>query len=158
MKKLHQKDVSYLSFLQALRRREGLFRVLMFTLVTVICWIGFSIVLGQGKTKIPLDVQQHTLPLNPNIDRRALQEIQSRQVYTAAELGSFPIYKIELDEEGNQRMVSSTGEVIPISQPQPTPVPVTIPQGSTAEDPTATPTPQATPVAQTPTPAPTAAP
>ena len=95
----------YLRVLDALRRREGLFRVLMFTLVTVLFWIGFTIYLSQQKTKIPPDIQKYTIPLNPTIDRKALEEITKLRQYSLEELSIFPIYDRIIDEEGFTQLI-----------------------------------------------------
>ena len=99
----------YAKFLETLKRREGLLRILMFTLVTVFCWIGFSIFLSQKKTKVANDVQKYTIPLNPNIDRLTLSEIEKRRSYTDQELQDFPIFQILSDENGS-RIQSQLGQ------------------------------------------------
>lgn len=91
---------SYLKALDALRKREGLFRVLMFSLVTVLFWIGFTIYFSQQKTKIPPEVQRYALPLNPTIDAAALTQIGQLRAFSPQELADFPIYDSVIDEEG----------------------------------------------------------
>lgn len=90
----------YIKTLEGLRRREGLFRVLVFTLVTVVFWIGFNIYQANTKTKISVDIQKHTQQLNPNINRTSLEELAKRTKYTAQELQEFPIYERVTSDEG----------------------------------------------------------
>jgi hypothetical protein len=107
---MNQPHISiYAKFLETLKRREGLLRILMFTLVTVFCWIGFSIFLSQKRTKVPNDVQKYTIPLNPNIDRLTLSEIERRRSYSDQELQDFPIFRILSDENGS-RIQSQIGQ------------------------------------------------
>lgn len=108
----NQQQSLYAKVFEKLKRREGLFRVLMFTLVTVFCWIGFSIFLSQNKTKVEADVRKFTIPLNPNIDRLTLSEISQRRVYADDELEQFPIYKFILDSSGNRQQTEIGSESI----------------------------------------------
>lgn len=84
---------SNLSLLASLRRREGLLRILIFTLVTVLIWIGFEIYLSQQKTVVSEDFQPYTMPLNPNIDRAVLQEMQNLRSFTDEELQDFSLFQ-----------------------------------------------------------------
>ncbi len=96
-------STSYLSLLEGLRQREDLLRIFIFTLVTVFFWIGFEIYLSQQRTKVPEDYQRYTLPLNPNIDRNALQEIESRRGFSDEDLQSFsvsiPVTEVPVEDE-----------------------------------------------------------
>lgn len=111
-------NTDYLNILQRLRRKEGLFRVLMFTLVTVLCWIGFSILWTQQTTTITSDVQRLTNPLSPNINRDAFTEIANRRTFTDEELASFPIYKVLIDADGNRTIVDQNAVPIPTTETQ----------------------------------------
>jgi hypothetical protein len=91
---------AYLRALEALRRREGLFRVFVFTLVTSLFWIGFSIFQAQQNTKVTVDIRKHTEPLNPNINQEVLDELATRRKYTPEELQIFPLYERVVDDDG----------------------------------------------------------
>lgn len=143
----------YIRALEALRRREGLFRVFIFSLVTVMFWIGFSIFFAQQKTKVKVDTLKFTQPLNPNINREILQDAAQRKRYTEAELQNFPIYDRLVGEKGSSQLViagTAADESIntastsalpqlepitfePISSPSATPLPENVTSEATAE-------------------------
>lgn len=125
----------YQQALDSLRRREGLLRVLVFTLVTIVLWIGFTIYHSQQQSTLPVNLRKHTTPLNPNINRQVLQEISQRDAYTTSELENFPIYDRILDEVGGSQLI-----IIDPGNP-------TTPSSDTTE----------TPATETPSPEPTAA-
>lgn len=106
----------YLQALQALRNREALFRVFVFTLVTVGFWIGFEIFFSQQKTKVAIDTQKHTIPLNPNINATVLQELAGRKVYTDQELEAFPIYDRVINEDKVSKVVIAGSEETQVDQ------------------------------------------
>lgn len=95
----------YIQALEGLRRREGLFRIFIFSLVTVMFWIGFSIFFSQTKTKISVDTKKYTVPLNPNINREILKDAATRTLYTDQELQSFPIYDRLVSEKSGSKLV-----------------------------------------------------
>ncbi len=82
----------YQKSIQKLKARKGLLYILIFSLVTVFIWIGISIFLSQKKTKVPEKVQNYTKPLNPNIDREIVEEIEARRYFSEDELQNFFIY------------------------------------------------------------------
>jgi len=99
----------YIQALEGLRRREGLFRIFIFSLVTVMFWIGFSIFFSQKKTKVAVDTLKFTQPLNPNINRDALQDAALRTRYSDAELQTFPVYdRLVTEKEGSQLVIAGT--------------------------------------------------
>ncbi len=104
----------YLQAIDALRTREALLRVLIFTMVTVLFWIGFSIFFSQQKTKVKVDTQKHTLPLNPNIDAKTVDELATRKTYTEQELSGFPIYdRIVGEDKVSHLVIAGTDETTP---------------------------------------------
>lgn len=135
----------YIQALEALRKREGLFRILIFSLVTVVFWIGFSIYLSQQQTKLSIDIRKHTEPLNPNINRETIQEVSDRKTYTPEELSSFPIYERVVNEDGTSQLIIAGTEVIPepTQAPQVVDEPVFSASDSTSVSPPET-TPEAT--------------
>lgn len=100
----------YIQALEALRNRQMLFRIFIFTLVTVVFWIGFSIFFSQQKTKVAIDTQKHTEPLNPNINQEVLKELATRKSYTDQELIEFPIYDRIVDEDSLSRLIIAGSE------------------------------------------------
>jgi hypothetical protein len=113
----------YIKTLEGLRRREGLFRVLVFTLVTVVFWIGFNIYQANSQTKISVDIQKHTQQLNPNINRTALEELARRTRYSPEELQEFPIYERVTSDDGisSIQVVGSNTVVTITSEDEETP-------------------------------------
>lgn len=132
----------YLRALEALRRREGLFRVFVFTLVTALFWIGFSIFQAQSQTKVSVDIRKHTEPLNPNINRAILEELSQRKRYTPEELQQFPLYERIVDDNGVSQIVIA-GTVVTTTdndEDEETPEPIVTPDASESAQPTETPT------------------
>lgn len=125
-------NTHYLTLLDGLRRREDLLRILIFTLVTVLVWISFEIYLSQKQTKVAEDFASYTLPLNPNIDRTVLQEIQNRRGFSDEELQEFSTQQTSIITEDELESVSTPSAEIededavvvtptPTAQPSSTP-------------------------------------
>lgn len=114
----------YLLALEGLRRKERLFQIFIFTLVTAFFWIGFSIFLSQRETKVSIDIQKHTTPLNPNINRTVLEELAARKLYSPEELNNFPLYERLVDDKGNSQLIVAGTK--PIDSSDTTTVPVFI--------------------------------
>ena len=106
----------YLQAIDALKRREKLLRVFLFTLVTVFFWIGFSIYFAQSQSKLDINIKKHTQPLNPNIDNQLLIELSSRRKYTNQELVDFPIYERVLDENGVSQLILVGTGIPPVQE------------------------------------------
>lgn len=90
----------YKDLIQQLKLREDILRILVFTLFTVFCWVGFSIFQSQQKTKIPAETQRHAIPLNPNLNTTLIDEIEARKMFSEQELESFPILTKVTNSEG----------------------------------------------------------
>ena len=95
--------------LNALRQRQALVRVLIFSLVTVIIVIIFNIFQSQQKTGLSTELQTLAEPLNPNIDLEVIQRLQQKRAFTSNELASFPINRIVRQSNGDEVVVRGTG-------------------------------------------------
>ena len=116
---------------------------MIFTLVTIMIWVGLSIFQTQQRTGISEELQQLALPLNPNINTEVLNRINQKRSYSPEELADFPVYRLTRDAEGNDKIVTT----LPAT---PAPTPITAPPGTDQSAPSvasnsATPTPSALP-------------
>jgi hypothetical protein len=101
---------TYLIALEALRNREALFRILLFTLVTVVFWIGFSIFFSQQRTKVEPNTQEDTIPLNPYFNADILTELEARRAFFDPDLENFPIYDRVISDDRVSRLIIAGSE------------------------------------------------
>jgi hypothetical protein len=85
--------------LSALRLSQQVLIILIFSLVTIVVWIGLSLLNSQSKTAISAESQSLATPLNPSINIQVLEELESKRAYSDSELSSFPIYLLILDAD-----------------------------------------------------------
>ena len=79
---------------------------LIFTMATVLIWVGFSLFQSQQRTGIAPELLRLAEPLNPNIDTEALGRIEEKRVYSEAELSNFTVYRLVRDRSGFERVVT----------------------------------------------------
>lgn len=115
---MREKKPVYQQALDGLKRREGLFRILIFSFITVLIWIGFSVYRANIKTKVSIDTQKHTEPLNPNINSLVFDELATRIKYSDEELESFTVYERIVDENGVSQLVTA-GSVVDFASTTP---------------------------------------
>jgi hypothetical protein len=92
--------------IQSLKKQQAFFQILLFSLVTVIIWVGFSIFLSQQKTEISADLLELAIPLNPNINMDVVGQIEQKKTYTEEELFIFPIRIITQNKAGEIEIVT----------------------------------------------------
>lgn len=85
--------------LSALRLSQQVLIILIFSLVTIVIWIGLSIFSSQKKTAISAESQSLATPLNPSLNLQVLDQIEQKRVYTPNELADFPIYLLILEAD-----------------------------------------------------------
>lgn len=90
-----------------LQRNQHLLYIGVFSLVAAIVWVGTSLFQSQRSTGIDPELQQLAEPLNPNINTFAIDRLEQRRSFSAEELADFPIFKIELEEEGRTRQIQN---------------------------------------------------
>lgn len=101
-----------ISSLPSLQRRQSLLYILIFTLVTITIWAGFSILRANQRVSnstevIPPELKRLARPLNPSIDTTVLTNLQAKKQFSSAELGDFPIYTIAINRETrNQELLT----------------------------------------------------
>lgn len=117
--------------LSDLRQKQAFLKVLIFSLVTVIIWVGFSIFRSQNKTAISPELLQLAVPLNPNINAETLNSIKAKKKFTQEEIAIFPIYRIVISATGEESIVSNLNTSRAegslnslVTQPSPSPTPV----------------------------------
>jgi hypothetical protein len=119
------------SAISRLQKQQGLLRVLIFSFVTVMVWIGFSLFQSQQHTGISPELQKMAVPLNPNIDLTVIERIRQKRSFSPQELQNFPIYKIIQTHEGEvivtdkSQVPGETPTPTPSATPGPTPTAVT---------------------------------
>lgn len=87
------------SELSNLRHSRQLLIILMFSLVTIVAWVSISLITSQKKTTISAELQALALPLTPSLNLEVLSDIESKRMYSANELASFPIYVLTEKED-----------------------------------------------------------
>jgi hypothetical protein len=117
-----------------LKHKQWFLRILIFSLVTAMIWVGVSLFRSQQKTAIPEDLLNLAKPLNPNIDTATLSRIEEKKSYSAEELQNFPVYRVIRLKNGEEKVVTQIPQEEPIPSPIPSPVPTIIPQESPAQE------------------------
>jgi hypothetical protein len=95
-----------MNYLHGLKQKQAFLRILIFSLVTVIIWVGLSIFRTQQQTSVSSELQKLSEPLNPNINTTVLDRIEQKRVYSAEELTNFTIYRIVVDKNGKEEIVT----------------------------------------------------
>lgn len=91
--------------LAQLQQKQTFLKILIFTLVTVMVWVGLTLFRTQQRTGITPELLKMAEALNPNINEAVLSEIEQKRAYSPEELNDFPIYSITTDRTGEQQLV-----------------------------------------------------
>ena len=113
--------------LTGLKQKQGLLRILVFSLATIFIWIIYSLFHSQNTTEISPELLKLAEPLNPNINIDILQRIEQKKVYSDTELSSFPINRVVMQSDGSEQIVRGFGTAALITSPLSTPSAVVIP-------------------------------
>lgn len=129
--------------LDNLQQKQIFVRLLVFSLVTVMVWVFFSLFRSQQSSAIDPELQRLAIPLVPVIDTATLTELEQRRSFTPEELAQFPIYTVFRDETGTEqiRLKTSTGVASRSAQPAATPVAPSVTQTPAASSVSPTPIP-----------------
>lgn len=93
------------SQLSQLQQKQTLLKIFIFTLVTIIIWVGLTLFRTQQQTGIRPELLVKAEALNPNISVQVIDQIEQKRVFTEAELSDFPIYSIVTLKTGEQQLV-----------------------------------------------------
>jgi hypothetical protein len=89
----------------SLQHKQTLLKIMIFTLVTVIIWVGLTLFRTQRETGITPKQQLLAEPLNPNINMSVLERLEQKRYYTPEELADFPIYSLVVTKAGEEQLV-----------------------------------------------------
>ena len=95
-----QKDLSNL------KQNQYILYILIFTLVTIVVWVGLNLVRSQKTSQISPELKKLAEPLNPNLNPKILDELQLKRDYTDSELRDFPVYSLIVEKNGSTRVVT----------------------------------------------------
>jgi len=93
------------SQLSQLQKKQTLLRIFIFTLVTIIVWVGVTLLRTQQETGIRPELNKKAEALNPNVSTETLDQIEQKRAFTDADLSDFPIYSIVTLKTGEQQLV-----------------------------------------------------
>ncbi len=96
--------------LQNLQQQQAFIRGLIFALVTVIIWVGFSLFQTQQQTGISQDLQTLAVPMNPNIDETVIARLEAKRSFSPDELSGFPINRV-IVVNGQDQIIRGTGDL-----------------------------------------------
>lgn len=132
--------------LQGLKRNQYFLYFMIFSLVTIVIWVGIGLLSSQKKTQISPELKKLATPLNPNLDLQAVIELEGKKAYNATELRDFPIYKLLINKDGSQEVVTldvlldaNKAPVVPSPSPVSSPEPASSQSSPSAQ--TASPSP-----------------
>lgn len=106
--------------LLSLQRRQQMLYIGMFSLVTVMVWVAVNLFQSQKSTQISAELKKKALPLTPSLNQQVIQQIEDKRGFTTEELANFPIYKLILNRDGGEDLVTID---IPEPNLRSTPVP-----------------------------------
>lgn len=111
--------------LAQIQQKQTFLKILIFTLVTIMVWVGLTLFRTQNRTAITPELLKLAEPLNPNLNEGVIAELEGRQSYTAEELSDFPIYSLVTTKQGEQQLVifsasDKTRRQVEITPPPPT--------------------------------------
>ncbi len=104
--------------LKSLNNQQTFLKLLIFSFVTVMIWIGFSIFSSQQKPQISEELQKMAIPLSPHIDMDVISRIEQKKSYTDAELENFTIFVVTTDRSGAQIISTKDGSPVNAQQTQ----------------------------------------
>lgn len=90
--------------------RKQVLYILIFSLVTIMVWVGASLVFSQRRSGIDPELAKLTKSLVPNINGEVLTELASKKYYSPAELADFPIYLVVKSQDGREEQVTTLGQ------------------------------------------------
>jgi len=96
--------------LKSLNNQQNFLRILIFSVVTIMIWIAFTIFRTQQTTQISPELQKMALPLTPTIDMDVISRIDQKKSYSDQELSSFPVYGLVIDKTGQQTIQIINGQ------------------------------------------------
>lgn len=138
--------------LDTLKHKQWLLRILIFTLVTAMIWLGFSLFRSQQQTGIPADLQKLAIPLNPTINIGVVDRIEQKRAYTAEELQNFPVYRLIRLPNGTEQVRTELPEDLNVEESaviRPAETPTATPEASVAPSSAPTATSSASPTTST---------
>lgn len=118
------------SDLSHLHQRQRLLQILIFSLITIMIWISFSLIRSQKKTSISAELTKFAEPLTPSINTEVIEKLEQKRQFSASELQSFPIYKVLVSDDGTNRAVVTIDTADDALNPSPSPSPVTSPSAT----------------------------
>ncbi len=83
-----------------LKQRQRVLQILVFSLITIMVWVGLSLFQSQKKSAIDAELKTLAKPLNPNIDIETVTNLESKKYFEEFQLRAFPIYKIIISPDG----------------------------------------------------------
>jgi hypothetical protein len=78
---------------------------MIFTLVTVIIWVGITLFSTQRETGIKPELLLLAEPLNPNINLQVIERVEQKRYFSPEELADFPIYALVVSKTGEENIV-----------------------------------------------------
>jgi hypothetical protein len=105
-----------------LKQRQQLLAILVFSLVSIMVWIGVGLITSQHSSAISPDLRQKAEPLTPNINTQIIQRIEAEEYMLEEELQDFPVFRVvdpdeRAVEEEEAEESENTGD-----EPSPSPV------------------------------------
>ncbi|GEM_PF-995913 len=94
--------------LSQLQQKQTFLKILIFTLVTVIVWVGLTLFRTQRETGISPELLKMAEALNPNINEEVISQIEQKRAFSPEELSDFPVYSIVTSKTGEESIVVFT--------------------------------------------------
>jgi hypothetical protein len=91
--------------LTSLQRNQTFLKILIFTLVTVIIWVGMTLFRTQRSSEISPELIRLSEPLNPNINLTVVERVEQKRSFSPEELADFPVYSLFVSKTGEEQLV-----------------------------------------------------
>lgn len=122
--------------LQQLKHKQYLMYLLIFSLVTIVIWVGISLIVSQNTEQVDPELTVLSSSLNPNIDTSALDTLSAKTPYDSQLMQNFPIYMFIVRQVGQpaelttlqaeKQQSAATPTPTPTPEPTPTLTPETV--------------------------------
>lgn len=91
--------------LSSLQHKQTFLRIMIFTLVTVMIWVGITLFSTQRETGIKPELLILAESLNPNINTQVIERVEQKRYFSPEELADFPIYTYVVSRTGEESIV-----------------------------------------------------
>jgi hypothetical protein len=134
--------------LRSLRHRQQLLYVMVFSLATVVVWVGVGLLRSQRSTQLSAQQRELAAPLTPTLNRTVLTTLSNKRQPSDSELLNFPLYLVDIGRDGKAETKQRGAGESTLLGGQSSPLPTAVPEATPEAE--ASPSAEVTPSAEVP--------